>query len=30
MELFALTLGKGYLILFGGLFVLVVLSYPED
>jgi branched-chain amino acid transport system permease protein len=28
MELFALTLGKGYLIIFGGLFVLVVLFLP--
>ncbi len=28
MELFALTLGKGYLIIFGGLFVFVVLFLP--
>jgi branched-chain amino acid transport system permease protein len=28
MELFALTLGKGYLIIFGGLFVFVVLFFP--
>jgi branched-chain amino acid transport system permease protein len=28
MELFALTLGKGYLIIFGGLFIFVVLFLP--
>jgi branched-chain amino acid transport system permease protein len=28
MEIFALTLGKGYLIIFGGLFILVILFLP--
>ncbi len=28
MELFALALGKGYLIIFGGVFILVVLFFP--
>jgi ABC-type branched-subunit amino acid transport system permease subunit len=28
MEIFALTLGKGYLIIFGGLFIFVILFLP--